>query len=154
MNDMVGTDPVRAAHSAGPPNSETSAAACGADFTSFHSIASLMTAPESSSTTMPCCWAATPTAAARSSRSRPAAVSASHHRSGGHSVPAGCGALADPTTVPSSARHSSTLVDCVEESTPATRSMTVMLVACHLATTCGEARAEHSANGSVRDKRL
>ena len=71
MNDIVGTDPVRAAHSAAPPNSETSAAACGADFTSFQSIASLMTAPESSSTTMPCCWAATPTAAARSSRSRP-----------------------------------------------------------------------------------
>ena len=56
-------------------------------------------------------------------------MSASHHWSGWHSVPSGCGALADPTTVPSSARHSSTLVDCVEESTPATRSMIVMLVA-------------------------
>ena len=78
---------------------------------------------------MPCCCAPTPIASARSSSPRPAEVSASHQWSGWHSVPSGCGALADPTTVPSSARHSSTFVDCVEESTPATRSMTVIVVA-------------------------
>ena len=120
MNDIVGTEPVRAAHSAGPPNSATMAAACGADFTSFHSMAGRTTWPASSSVTMPCCWAATPTASARSSSSRPAADSASHQRSGWHSVPSGCGAEASATTVPSSARTRSTLVDCVEESTPAT----------------------------------
>jgi hypothetical protein len=125
VNDIVGTDPVRAAHSAGPPNSVTSAAAWGADFTSFHSIAGRTTAPASSTVTMPCCWAATPTASARASRSRPAAVSASHQRSGWHSVPSGCGADASPTTVPSSARTRSTLVDCVDESIPATSFTTV-----------------------------
>ncbi len=78
VKDIVGTDPVRAAHSAAPPNSGTSAAACGADCTSFHSIASLMTLPAESSTTMPCCCAPTPIAAARSRSPRPAAVSASH----------------------------------------------------------------------------
>ncbi len=68
-------------------------------------------------------------------------------------MPSGCGALADPTTVPSSARHSSTLVDCVEESTPATRSMTVMLVGPALPGDPGKARAEEQAElGSVREK--
>ena len=82
VNDIVGTLPVRAAHSAAPPSSSTSARACGADFTLFHSMAGLITSPPSSSTTIPCCCAATPTASARSSRSRPAEVSASHQRSG------------------------------------------------------------------------
>ena len=45
VKDIVGTDPVRAAHSAAPPNSVTSSAACGADFTSFHSMAGRTTAP-------------------------------------------------------------------------------------------------------------
>ena len=47
-------------------------------------------------------------------------ASACHHSSGSHSVPSGCGAEACPTTVPSSGRQSITLVDCVDESTPAT----------------------------------
>ena len=49
-----------------------------------------------------------------------ACCSADHQACGGHSVPAGCGALPRPTIVPSSASHRITLVDCVEESTPAT----------------------------------
>ena len=40
--------------------------------TSFHSRAGLITCPASSTTTMPCCWAATPTASARSSSPSPA----------------------------------------------------------------------------------
>src|SRR6266849_5977322 len=72
---------------------------------------------------MPCCWPATPTAAARSSRPAPACSNAAHHAAGSHSVPPGCGALPRPTTVPSAASHNSTLVDCVEESTPATSMM-------------------------------
>ena len=111
VKDIVGTDPVRAAHSAAPPNSVTSSAACGADFTSFHSMAGRTTAPASSSVTMPCCCAATPTASARSSRPRPAAESASHQRSGWHSVPSGWRADASATTTPSSAWTRSTLVD-------------------------------------------
>ena len=67
--------------------------------------------PASSSVTMPCCCAATPTASARSSRPRPAAESASHQRSGWHSVPSGWGADASATTTPSSAWTRSTLVD-------------------------------------------
>ena len=120
VNDADGTLPVRRAHSAGPPSSAMSAVACGADRMSFHSRAGRITWPAWSSTTMPCCWAATPIASARSSSPRPASPRACHHSCGSHSVPSGCGALACPTTVPSSAWHSSTLVDWVDESTPAT----------------------------------
>ena len=120
VNDAVGTLPVWLAHCSGPPSSEISARACGAERTSFHSRAGLITCPASSTTTMPCCWAATPTASARSSSPSPAVANACHHSSGSHSVPSGCGAVACPTTVPSSARQSITLVDCVDESTPAT----------------------------------
>ena len=69
---------------------------------------------------MPCCCPATPTAAARSSRPSPACCSAAHQSAGSASVPGGCGALPRPTTVPSSASQSTTLVDWVDESTPAT----------------------------------
>jgi hypothetical protein len=60
---------------------------------------------------MPCCWATTLTASARSSRSRPAIDSASRQRLGWHSVPPGCGAVAVPTTTPSAARMRTTWVD-------------------------------------------
>ncbi len=111
VNEAVGTLPVCFAHWPGPPSSVMSAAACGADRTSFHSRAGLITWPASSPTTMPCCCAATPIASARSSSPSPARARACHHSSGSHSVPSGCGELACPTMAPSSARQSSTLVD-------------------------------------------
>src|SRR5262249_8718132 len=102
------------------PRAATSAAAARADRRSFQSSAGRITAAFSSRTTMPCCWPAIPMASARESSSSPACCSAYRQASGSTSVPPGCGALAWPTMVPSSASHSSTLVDCVEESTPAT----------------------------------
>jgi hypothetical protein len=120
VKEAVGTLPVWVAHQSGPPRSRISAAAAEADRRSFQSRAGLITSPPESSTTMPCCWPATPTAAACSSRPSPALASAAHHAAGSVSVPSGWGTLPRPMTVPSSARHSRTLVDCVEESTPAT----------------------------------
>src|SRR5215470_7388402 len=119
VNEAFGTLPVRSAHHR-DPRSLTNSAAAAADRRSFQSSAGRITSAFSSRTTMPCCCPATPTAAARSSRSSPARASASRQACGGHSVPPGCGALAWSTMVPSAASHSSTLVDCVEESTPAT----------------------------------
>ena len=55
VNEAVGTLPVWLAHCSGPPSSEISARACGAERTSFHSRAGLITCPASSTTTMPCC---------------------------------------------------------------------------------------------------
>ena len=43
-----------------------------------------------------------------------------HQAAGSVSVPSGCGAVPDPTIRPESASTSSTLVDWVDESTPAT----------------------------------
>ena len=120
VNDAVGTLPVWLAHQDGPPSSLVSSAAAAADRRSFQSSAGLTTSPASSRTIMPCCCPATPTAPARSSRPSPACCSAAHQAAGSASVPAGCGALPRPTTVPSPASHSTTLVDWVEESTPAT----------------------------------
>ena len=54
VNEAVGTLPVRRAHSAGPPISVISSAACGAERMSFHSRAGLITCPASSRTTIPC----------------------------------------------------------------------------------------------------
>ena len=71
--------------------------------------------------------------------------SASRHTCGWTSVPGGCGAEAESTTVPSSARISRTLVDCVDESIPAT-SVTV------LPGRVGRFRTE-LAGGSIRIKR-
>ncbi len=45
VNEAVGTLPVRRAHSAGPPSSVISSAACGAERRSFHSRAGLITSP-------------------------------------------------------------------------------------------------------------
>src|SRR5262249_20807045 len=120
VKDALGTLPVCSAHHCAPPNSATRSAAAADERRSFHSSAGLITAPSASSTSMPCCWPATATAAARSSRPLPACSRAAHQACGSHSVPAGWGALPVPTTVPSSARHSTTFVDCVEESIPAT----------------------------------
>ena len=111
VNEAVGTLPVCRAHHSGPPISVVSAAACGAERTSFQSRAGLITWPRLSTTTMPCCCAATPIASARSSSPSPARARAFHHSSGSHSVPSGCGAAPCPTMAPSSAWHSSTLVD-------------------------------------------
>ena len=103
VNDTAGTLPVRRAHSAGPPSSAMRSRVCGAARMSFHKIAGLITWPASSRATIPCCWAATPTAAAWSSRPSPAWLSACHQYSGSHSVPSGCGAEALATMAPSSA---------------------------------------------------
>ena len=111
VNEAVGTLPVSRAQCPGPPISAISAAACGAERTSFQSRAGLITWPASSTTTMPCCCAATPMASARPSSPSPALARACHHSSGSHSVPSGCGAAACPTIAPSSAWQSSTLVD-------------------------------------------
>jgi len=121
VNEAVGTLPTWLAHHCGPPSSATSSAAAGADRRSFQSSAGLITSPPESRTIMPCCCPATPTASARSSSPSPAWSRAVHHAAGSASVPGGCGALPRPITVPSSARHSTTLQDCVDESTPATR---------------------------------
>ena len=53
-----------------------------ADRRSFHSSAGLTTSPRSSSAIIPCCWPATPMAAAWSSRPSPARCSAAHHAEG------------------------------------------------------------------------
>ena len=120
VNEALGTLPVCSAHQPGPPSSAISSRAAGAERRSFQSSAGRITSPASSTTTMPCCWAATAIASARSSSPCPACSSADHQAAGSHSVPGGCGALPRATIVPSSAWQSSTLVDCVDESTPAT----------------------------------
>ena len=119
----TGTTPMRFAHSAAPPSSTTSSAAALSERVSFHSNASRTTSPDSFRHTMPCCWAPTDTAA---TSSKPPALSmavcrAAHHSCGSTSVPSGCGAVPDRAISPLSASHTSTLQDCVEESTPATR---------------------------------
>ncbi len=120
VKETAGTLPVRRAHSAGPPSSAMSSRVCGAARMSFQRMAGRMTSPAPSRATIPCCCAATPTAPARASRPSPAWHSASHQYAGSHSVPSGCGADPVATTAPSSARQSTTFVDWVELSTPAT----------------------------------
>ena len=95
VNDIVGTDPVRAAHSAGPPNSATSAAACGADFTSFHSIAGRTTSPGVVERDHAVLLGRDPDRV-RPLEQVPARPPSAPPTSGPawHSVPSGCGALA------------------------------------------------------------
>src|SRR4051794_19497345 len=76
---------------------------------------------------MPCCWPAT--AMARTSSSSPAEVASSyaaHHAAGSTSVPSGCAARPSRTTAPVDASQTTTLVDCVDESTPATSTKSLM----------------------------
>ena len=101
-----------------------SRAAC-AERVSFQSRASRMTRPSASRATMPCCCPAIETAA---TSSRPpawamASCSATHHASGSTEVPAGCDARPSRTTRPVSASTTTTLHDCVDESTPMTSAM-------------------------------
>ena len=58
-----------------------------------------------------------------------AACNASHQPAGSTSVPGGCGARPDRTCSPVVASRMTTVQDCVDESTPATRLMHVTLVA-------------------------
>src|SRR5664279_2713289 len=82
-----------------------------------------MTRPAVSSTTMPCCCPATDTAATSSSPPHASIASsrASHHAPGSTSVPSGCAARPERTSVPLTRSRITTLQLCVEESTPATR---------------------------------
>src|SRR4051812_15882690 len=69
---------------------------------------------------------------ALTSSSRPfvAVWNASHHAAGSTSVPSGCGARPVRTISPVSASHTTTLVDWVDESTPATSSAVIGLPLC------------------------
>ena len=117
----TGTSPTASAQACAPPSSAMRSAASGAERTSFHSSAGRTTSPAASSATMPCCWALTASASTPSSRPPDdAACHASHQAAGGVSVPGGCGALPSRTVAPVSASTTTTLVDCVELSTPAT----------------------------------
>ena len=91
---------------------------------SFHSRASRTTSPASSRSTIPCCCPPTPIA--RTSSRPPAAEIASRRAdsqaAGGADVPSGCAARPSRTRAPVTASRTTTLQDCVEVSTPATRS--------------------------------
>ena len=80
---------------------------------------------------MPCCWPATAIAStpSRPPASASAACSASHQPAGSTSVPGGCGARPDRTCSPVAASRMTTVHDCVDESTPATRLMAATLAA-------------------------
>ena len=110
-----------------------SAAASSADSVSFQSFAGRSGRPAPSSTTRPCCWPATEMAAISAARPvwRRASRRACHQTSGSVSrappVPVTvCGARPRATTVPVSASTTTTLVDCVEASTPATRGIALL----------------------------
>ena len=117
------------AHQASPDDSPARSAiksrAAPALLVSFHSRAGRITSPRSSSTTKPCCWP--PTLSARTSSSPPdaatASFNASHQARGSTSVPSGCGARPSRTTSPDTGSHTTTLHDCVDESTPATKGL-------------------------------
>src|SRR3569833_1717893 len=59
-----------------------------------------------------------------------ASPNASHQAAGSTSVPSGCGARPVRTSSPVSASHTTTLVDWVDESTPATSSAVIGLPLC------------------------
>ena len=130
VNDATGTEPQASAHAPAPSRS-TSSAASGADVVSFQSLAGRTGSPSPSSTTRPCCCAATDTAAT-SLRCGPHWLSAStrarHQARGSCSLQGGtaggCGERPAATTEPVSTSRNSTLVDCVDESIPATSTVT------------------------------
>ena len=127
VNAATGTLPQASAHAAAPPGScFSSQPASGADSVSFQSLAGRTTSPAASSTTMPCCWPPTAIAATAGEPASAHAASKADHQAPGScslrgGVVGGCGARPTATTVPVSASRTSTLVDCVELSTPATR---------------------------------
>src|SRR5947207_9326006 len=127
----MGTLPHAAAHPRAPRRS-TSAVACGADSVSFQSFAGRSTRPRPSSTTRPCCCAATATASTGGGPASAYAASNALHQAAGscsdRGGPAGgCGVRPPDTKRPSSASRISTLLDCVDESTPETRPMSLRL---------------------------
>ena len=135
----TGTLPHASDHPEGPSRA-TSRSASSADSVSFHSLAGRSTSPWPSRTTSPCCWAATATAAtslalpsgpADSSAVAIEVASAAHQASGSCSLRGGpeigWAARPAPTTLPVARSRSSTLVDCVDESTPATNGMPATL---------------------------
>ena len=128
VNDIVGTDPVRAAHSARP--AELARPGRGGLRRRLH-VVPQHRGPDDRRRRRrgaPCRAAGRRPRPlrARSSSSAPGAPSAPPtSASGSHSVPSGAARRPRPTTVPSSARTRSTLVDCVEESIPATSFTTV-----------------------------
>src|SRR5256885_5461352 len=79
---------------------------------------------------MPCCRPPTPMALTSSRRPFAASLKASHQAAGSTSVPSGCGARPVRTISPVSASHTTTLVDCVDESMPATSSAVIGLPLC------------------------
>ncbi len=82
VKEAPGTLPVRSAQAFGPPSSSISRVACGAERTSFHSIAGRTGSPWASRVTSPCCWPPIDTAAASRAASphwRRASPRASHH---------------------------------------------------------------------------
>src|SRR5690606_23508551 len=95
-----------------------------------------------------------------------AAVNAVHHSAGSTSVASGCSARPLRTTAPVRASHTTTLVDCVDESTPATStSLSVMpqsLLAAtrprprskQLSIVLGDLRTTFSGLTAVREPRL
>ena len=133
MNEAVGTLPHAKAHRSGP-SLATIAAVSAADSVSFQSFAGRIERPAASTTTIPCCCAATDIArTSESFASRPAAriacPSAFHHAVGSCSLRGGlvggCDPAPNPKRRPLSASRISTFVDWVEESTPSTSGMRV-----------------------------
>ena len=92
---------------------------------SFHKSAGRMTFASSSRQTMPCCCAAIEIEAipSRPPASASADCRAFHQLSGSTSVESGCWAHPLRTRSPVAASRTTTLHDCVDESTPATRVM-------------------------------
>src|SRR6478735_6636393 len=126
-----GTVPTASAQAWGPPSSPTSSDAAAEERVSFHSNAFRTTLWSSVSATIPCCCPAT--AMARTSASSPAEVASSyaaHQAAGSTSVPSGCAARPSRTISPVAASQTTTLVDWVDESTPATRTGSVMNRVC------------------------
>ena len=118
-----------------PPICSISHSASGADSVSFHNFAGCTGSSSASSATMPCCCPPTLIAATPPTGSMPAcavarsyAISSAAHQSPGicsltGGVTTGWGDEPRPTTRPVSRSRISTLVDCVDESIPATKVM-------------------------------
>ena len=127
VNAATGTEPQAAAQPAAPSSScFSNQPASGADSVSFHNFAARNGVPPASVTTSPCCCAAIETAAQSSRPPASArAISNAFHQSTGScsergGLVGGCGARPERTNPPVSESRTSILVDCVDESTPAT----------------------------------
>ena len=125
----TGTLPTACAHASAPPSSSTSSVAASPLRVSFHSRAGRTTLPASSRSTMPCCWPATAMDSTPSRSPCEACSNACHQTCGSISVPSGCAADADRWTSPVSASQTTTFVDWVEQSTPATIGMAQIMPA-------------------------